>query len=55
MESLFLPQWTFILSSGEGTLENSAFQCQLIASWGRIERKAGNSKANKQSMKEKDN
>lgn len=54
-ESLFLPQWTFILSSGEGTLEHLAFQSHLVISWGRIERKAANSKSSKQSMKEKDN
>lgn len=49
MENLFLPWWTFILSSGEGTLENLAFSSQLITSCGRIEkkRKARYSKSNK--------
>lgn len=53
IENLFLLWWTFILSSGEGTLENLAFSSQLITSCGRIERKARYSKSSKQSMKEK--
>lgn len=53
MENLFLPQWTFILYSGEGILENLAFSSQLITSCGRIERKTRYLKSGKQSMKRK--
>lgn len=51
----FVPQWTFTLSCGEKTLEKLGISKSADYFLGQNRKKAGNSKSNKQSMKEKDN